>query len=63
MSSPPDSSWTPALGRQSVAVLPFTYLAAEDGSDYFSIRMTDEIRARLARVEALAVTGRTSVMQ
>ncbi len=47
----------------SVAVLPFTYLAAEDSADYFSLGMTDELLTRLSQIEGLPVIARTSVMQ
>lgn len=53
----------PRLGEQSVAVLPFTYLAATDSADYFSLGMTDELLSRLAQIEGLSVIARTSVMQ
>ena len=51
------------LGEQSIAVLPFTYLAATDSADYFSLGMTDELLSRLAQIEDLSVIARTSVMQ
>jgi TolB-like protein/Tfp pilus assembly protein PilF len=51
------------LGPQSVAVLPFTYLASEDSTDYFSLGMTDELVTRLSKIEELSVTGRSSAMQ
>jgi serine/threonine protein kinase len=53
----------PRLGEQSVAVLPFTYLAAEDSSDYLSQGLTDELIIRLSKVESLSVIGRSSVMR
>ena len=55
-----DSSSVPDL---SVAVLPFTYIGAEDSTSYFSLGMTEEILTRLAQVGELSVISRTSVMQ
>lgn len=49
--------------ERSVAVLPFTYIGAEDSTDYFSLGMTEEILTRLAQVSDLSVISRTSVMQ
>lgn len=59
----PDDTATARLGPRSVAVLPFTYLSAEDSTDYFSLGMTDELLSRLAQIEDLSVVARTSVMQ
>lgn len=61
--APLQNSTAPGLSRQSVAVLPFTYLSAEDSTDYFSLGMTEEILTRLAQIDDLSVTSRTSVMQ
>lgn len=60
--SVPDSA-PPAVSERSIAVLPFTYLGAEDSTDYFSLGMTEEILSRLAQVGDLSVISRTSVMQ
>ena len=49
--------------ERSVAVLPFTYLSAEDSTDYFSLGITEEILTRLAQVSDLSVISRTSVMR
>lgn len=51
------------LGPKSIAVLPFTYLGAEDSTDYFSLGITDDVQARLGRIENLSVIGRSSVMR
>lgn len=51
------------MGINSIAVLPFSYLAHEDSADYFCMGMTDVLLSRLAQIEDLAVIGRTSVMQ
>lgn len=53
----------PVVTERSVAVLPFTYLGAEDSTDYFSLGMTEEILTRLAQISDLSVISRTSVMQ
>lgn len=46
-----------------MAVLPFTYPAAEDSTDYFSLDITDELITRLSQVEDVLVIARSSVMQ
>jgi TolB-like protein/DNA-binding SARP family transcriptional activator len=53
----------PSASNRSVAVLPFTYLGAEDSTDYFSLGMTEEVLMRLAQIQDLSVISRTSVMQ
>ena len=52
-----------AKQRASVAVLPLTNMSAESGSEFFSDGMTEEIITQLARIKALKVISRTSVMQ
>ena len=54
--APPQSS------RIMLAVLPFENLGAEDDT-YFSDGITEEITARLAKVDGLGVIARTSVLQ
>lgn len=61
--APPQNNESSTISEQSVAVLPFTYLSAEDSTDYFSIGMTEEILTRLAQINDLSVISRTSVMQ
>ncbi|MDR8391873.1 hypothetical protein NC796_12010 [Aliifodinibius sp. S!AR15-10] len=61
--APPQNNESSTISEQSVAVLPFTYLSAEDSTDYFSLGMTDEILTRLAQINDLSVISRTSVMQ
>lgn len=51
------------ISERSVAVLPFTYLSAEDSTDYFSLGMTEEILTRLGQINDLSVISRTSVMR
>ena len=43
-----------------IAVLPFTNLSAEAGSDYFADGLTDEIIRNLAAIDGLEVRSRTS---
>ncbi|MCX7042080.1 MAG: hypothetical protein NT117_05240 [Gammaproteobacteria bacterium] len=50
----------PALGRQSIAVLPFTDLSPNKDQEYFSDGMAEEILNALAQVKGLKVAGRTS---
>lgn len=57
------NGWAPRLGEQSIAVLPFSYRAAADSSDYFSLGMTDELIVRLSQVEDLSVISRSSSMK
>ncbi|MFW6088240.1 MAG: BTAD domain-containing putative transcriptional regulator [Gemmatimonadota bacterium] len=47
----------------SIAVLPFASLGPEEGSDFFSDGVTEEIIAHLATVPDLRVISRTSVMR
>jgi TolB-like protein/DNA-binding SARP family transcriptional activator/cytochrome c-type biogenesis protein CcmH/NrfG len=61
--TPFSTGGVPIASNRSVAVLPFTYLSAEDSTDYFSLGMTEEILMRLAQVQDLSVISRTSVMQ
>ena len=48
--------------HDSVAVLPFSRISADDEDDYFVDGMTEEIITRLSKVEDLKVISRTSVM-
>ena len=45
---------------ESIAVLPFRNLSGDESQAYFSDGLTDEIRAALARVDALQVLASTS---
>jgi TolB-like protein/Tfp pilus assembly protein PilF len=49
--------------ENSIAVLPFADLSPQKDQEYFCDGMTDEIIAKLSRLEALKVISRTSVMQ
>jgi TolB-like protein/DNA-binding winged helix-turn-helix (wHTH) protein len=56
----------PHLGAkpiESLAVLPLENLSNEPEQDYFAEGMTDELIADLAKISALRVISRTSVMQ
>ncbi len=46
----------------SVAVLPFLNLAGDDENDYFADGITEDVIAHLAKIRALSVIARTSVM-
>ena len=47
----------------SLAVLPLTNLSGDASQDYFTDGLTDELTTRLAKISALRVISRTSVMQ
>ncbi|MCB0776142.1 MAG: tetratricopeptide repeat protein [Chitinophagaceae bacterium] len=47
----------------SIAVLPFTNMGAENGQDYFSDGLTEDIITQLSKIRAYKVISRTSVMQ
>lgn len=51
------------LSRRAVAVLPFTNVSRDPEHQFFTDGMHEEIIARLARIGALRVISRTSVMQ
>ena len=55
------SSKLPRVG--SVAVLPLTNLSHDPEQEYFADGMTDELITNLAKISALRVIARTSVMQ
>ena len=48
---------------RSLAVLPLKNLSEEAGQEYFADGMTDELITELAKISALRVISRTSVMQ
>ncbi len=52
-----------AIESKSIAVLPFENLSEEKANAYFADGMQDEILIDLARIAALKVISRTSVMQ
>lgn len=51
----------PAVGKNSIAVMPFVNMSSDKEQEYFSDGMTEEILNALANVPNLAVTARTSV--
>jgi TolB-like protein/DNA-binding winged helix-turn-helix (wHTH) protein/Flp pilus assembly protein TadD len=56
-------SWVrPPAGIRSIAVLPLDNLSGDASQDYFSDGMTDELITDLAKIKALRVISRTSVM-
>ena len=50
-----------AVGKNSIAVMPFVNMSSDKEQEYFSDGMTEEILNALANVPNLAVTARTSV--
>jgi len=52
---------TPAI--RSIAVLPLANLSTDPGEDFFADGVTDDLITELARIRALRVISRTSVMQ
>src|SRR5438132_3916984 len=58
----PASSLATAVGK-SIAVLPFENLSEEKANAFFTEGVQDEILTHLARIAALTVISRTSVMQ
>ena len=52
----------PRYPRTAIAVLPFQNLSAEGPHSYFAGGLHDELLTQLAKVAALTVRGRTSVM-
>src|SRR5262249_50480481 len=51
---------SPAVPRESVAVLPFTDLSEKHDQQYFADGMAEDIMNLLARIPELKVIGRTS---
>lgn len=54
---------TPAEKIESLAVLPLKNLSGDPKQEYFADGMTEELIAKLARISALRVISRTSVME
>ena len=53
----------PANAIKSLAVLPIINISGDQSQDYFAEGMTETLISGLARISALRVTSRTSVMQ
>lgn len=51
------------ISARSIAVLPFANLSDSREDEYFSDGITEDIMAHLAKIDAILVIGRTSVMQ
>jgi serine/threonine-protein kinase len=61
-SEPPAPGVGPAHARSAIAVLPFDNLSAEGPHAFFARGLHDELLTQLAKVAALKVISRTSVM-
>ena len=48
---------------RSLAVLPLENLSGDAAQDYFADGMTDELTTSLARIDALRVVSRTTMIQ
>jgi adenylate cyclase len=48
--------------RPSIAVLPFANMSGDSAQDYFADGLTEDIIADLAKISALAVTSRNSIL-
>ena len=59
----PRSTVEVPVSGQSIAVLPFENLSADQGNAYFADGIQDEILTRLAKIGALKVISRTSTQQ
>lgn len=57
------SKASPTRAIQSIAVLPLTNLSTDPEQEFFADGVTDDLITELARIRALRVISRTSVMQ
>ena len=57
------ASVAPGETEKGIAVLPFENLSADQGSGYFADGIQDDLLTDLAKISALKVISRTSVMQ
>ena len=53
----------PVISRQSIAVLPFTNRSRQEDDEFFVEGMHDDLLTNLARISALKVISRTSVLR
>ena len=53
----------PVIARQSIAVLPFTNRSRQEDDEFFVEGMHDDLLTNLARISALKVISRTSVLR
>ena len=53
----------PAISKQSIAVLPFTNRSRQENDEFFVEGMHDDLLTNLARISALKVISRTSVLR
>ena len=53
----------PAISRQSIAVLPFANRSRQEDDEFFVEGMHDDLLTNLARISALKVISRTSVLR
>jgi serine/threonine protein kinase/tetratricopeptide (TPR) repeat protein len=58
-----DTGAGPGETEKGIAVLPFENLSADQGSGYFADGIQDDLLTDLAKISALKVISRTSVMQ
>jgi len=56
-------STTPAVDPNSLAVLPLDNMSGKEENEFFADGMTEELITQLARIRALKVISRTSVMR
>lgn len=59
------SEWQPSasVGRETIAVLPFTNVSSDQENEYFSDGLTEELIHALTKLERLRVVATTSVLQ
>jgi len=53
----------PQVDDKSIAVLPFTNMSGDEGTEPFALGIHDDLLTHLSRIKALKTTSRTSVLQ
>jgi len=53
----------PPIDDKSIAVLPFTNMSGDEGTEPFALGIHDDLLTHLSRIKALKTTSRTSVLQ